>query len=53
MNTITDAITVFNTLTNFFFDLEIISGLTLGSMIMVVGLIGAAITMITNYKGQG
>lgn len=53
MNTFTDALTVFNTLTNFFFDLEIISGLTLGSMIFVIGLIGAAITMITNYKGQG
>lgn len=51
MNTFTDALTVFNTITNFFFDFEIVSGLTLGSMIMVIGLIGAAITMITNYKG--
>lgn len=53
MNTFPDAITIFNSLTNFFFELEILSGVNLGSMIMIVGLIGAAITMITNYKGQG
>lgn len=53
MNTASDAITVFNSITNFLFDTEIISGISLGSMIIVVGLIGAAITMITNYKGQG
>lgn len=53
MNALTDAITSINTLTNFFFNLIIFGNVKLGFLIMNLGLIGAAITMIANYKGQG
>lgn len=53
MNALMDSITVFNTMINYFFNLQLFNGVTLGSFIMIIGLVGAGITMITNYKGQG
>lgn len=55
MITLQDALTVFNTLTNFIFDINLLPGvipeISVGSTIIIIGLIGAGITMITNYKG--
>lgn len=46
---ISDAITVYNQLINYLFNLDII-GIPLGLLIIITGVIGACISMISNYR---
>lgn len=46
----TDAWAIFNRVINFFYDIKVIGNLPLGLLIIVVGVLGALITMIANYK---
>lgn len=46
----TDAWNVFNHITDFIYDINTFGGIRFGTLIITVGVLGAIITMISNYK---
>lgn len=46
----TDAWMIFNHVTDFIFEINTFGGIKFGTLIVTVGVLGAVITMISNYK---